>query len=242
MHTTIMILLATLRETFLSRTSLHLENLALRQQVAVLKRERRRPWFQTLDRLFWVILSRLWPRWREALVIVRPETVIGWHRKGFRAFWTWKSRRAKPGRPPVHKDVRELIRRMCWENPLWGAPRIHGELMKLGIEASEATVSRYMVRHRKPPSQTWRTFLDNHVGCLVSTDFFVVPTATFAVLFVFIVACATNGGASSTSVLQHTRPQRGWRSRSAKPFRGTRRHGTSFVIGTGRTVGSFGRG
>ena len=85
------------------------------------------------------------------------------------------------------KDVRELIRRMCRENPLWGAPRIHGELMKLGIEASEATVSRYMVRHRKPPSQTWRTFLDNHVGCLVSADFFVVPTATFAVLFVFIV-------------------------------------------------------
>ena len=187
MHTTIMILVATLRETFLSRASLHLENLALRQQVAILKRERRRPWLQTLDRLFWVILSRLWPRWREALVIVRPETVIGWHRKGFRAFWTWKSRRGKPGRPPVPKDVRELIRRMCRENPLWGAPRIHGELMKLGIEASEATVSRYMVRHRKPPSQTWRTFLDNHVGCLVSTDFFVVPTATFAVLFVFIV-------------------------------------------------------
>ena len=127
MHTTIMILVATLRETFLSRASLHLENLALRQQVAILKRERRRPWLQTLDRLFWVILSRLWPRWREALVIVRPETVIGWHRKGFRAFWTWKSRRGKPGRPPVPKDVRELIRRMCRENPLWGAPRIHGE-------------------------------------------------------------------------------------------------------------------
>jgi transposase InsO family protein len=187
MHTTIMILLATLRETFLSRASPHLENLALRQQVAVLKRERRRPWLQTLDRLFWVILSRLWRRWRDALVIVKPETVIGWHRQGFRAFWTWKSRRGKPGRPPVPKAFRILIRRMCRENPLWGAPRIHGELMKLGIEASEATVSRYMVRHRKPPSQTWRTFLDNHVGCLVSIDFFVVPTATFAILFVFIV-------------------------------------------------------
>ena len=124
MPTTIMSLVATLRETFLSRASLHLENLALRQQVAILKRERRRPWLQTLDRLFWVILSRLWPRWREALVIVRPETVIGWHRKGFRVFWTWKSRRGKPGRPPVPKDVRELIRRMCRENPLWPGLRI----------------------------------------------------------------------------------------------------------------------
>ncbi len=187
MHTTIMILVATLRETFLSRASLQLENLALRQQVAILKRERRRPWLQTCDRLFWVILSRLWPRWREALVIVRPETVIGWHRKGFRAFWTWKSRRRKPGRPPVPKDVRELIQRMSSENPLWGAPRIHGEILKLGIDVSQSTVTRYMVRHPKPPSQTWRTFLDNHVGCLVSIDFFVVPTATFAVLFVFVV-------------------------------------------------------
>ncbi len=107
MHTSIMILVATLRETFLSRASLHLENLAFRQQVAILKRKRRRPWLRTLDRLFWVILSRLWPGWREALVIVRPETVIGWHRKGIRSFWAWKSRRGKPGRPPVPKDVRE---------------------------------------------------------------------------------------------------------------------------------------
>ncbi len=120
MHTTIMILVATLRETFLSRASLHLEYLALRQQVAILKRERRGLRFQTLDRLFRVILSRLWPRWREALATVRPETVVGWHRKGFRAFWTWKSRRGKPGRPPVPKDIRELIRRMCRENPFLG--------------------------------------------------------------------------------------------------------------------------
>ncbi len=138
-HIAIKIPVATLRGTFLSRASLHLENLALRQQVAILKRERRRPWLQTLDRWFWVIPSRLWPRWREALVIEKPETVIGWHRKGFRAFWTWKSKHGKPGRPPVPKDVRELIRRMGRENPLWGAPRIHDELMKLGIKASEAT-------------------------------------------------------------------------------------------------------
>lgn len=171
-----------------TRVQLQLEILALHHQLSVLQREQnRRPRLTPFDRIFWVWLYRLWPGCLSALVIVKPETVIGWHRKGFRAFWTWKSRRGKPGRPPVPKDVRELIRRMCRENPLWGAPRIHGELMKLGIEASQATVSRYMVRHRKPPSQTWRTFLDNHVGCLVSVDFFTVPTATFAILFVFMV-------------------------------------------------------
>ena len=139
------------------------------------------------DRLFWVVLSRLWSGWREILVIVKPETVIGWHRKGFRRFWTRKSRRGKPGRPPVSSEVRGLIRRMSRENPLWGAPRIHGELRMLGFEVSEAAVSKYMPRHPKPPSQTWRTFLENHVGCLASTDFFVVPTATFSLLFVLVV-------------------------------------------------------
>ena len=139
------------------------------------------------DRLFWVVLSRLWSGWREILVIVKPETVIGWHRKGFRRFWTRKSRRGKPGRPPVSSEFRGLIRRMSRENPLWGAPRIHGELRMLGFEVSEAAVSKYMPRHPKPPSQTWRTFLENHVGCLASTDFFVVPTATFSLLFVLVV-------------------------------------------------------
>ena len=139
------------------------------------------------DRLFWVVLSRLWSGWRDILVIVKPETVIGWHRKGFRRFWTRKSRRGKPGRPPVSSEFRGLIRRMSRENPLWGAPRIHGELRMLGFEVSEAAVSKYMPRHPKPPSQTWRTFLENHVGCLASTDFFVVPTATFSLLFVLVV-------------------------------------------------------
>ena len=110
------------------------------------------------DRLFWVVLSRLWSGWRDILVIVKPETVIGWHRKGFRRFWTRKSRRGKPGRPPVSSEFRGLIRRMSRENPLWGAPRIHGELRMLGFEVSEAAVSKYMPRHPKPPSQTWRTF------------------------------------------------------------------------------------
>jgi transposase InsO family protein len=120
-------------------------------------------------------------------VIVKPETVIAWHRQGFRLFWSWKSRQKQPGRPELARDTRALIRRMCLANPLWGAPRIHGELLKLGIDVSQATVAKYTVRTRKPPSQSWRAFLSNHASQLVSTDFFVVPTATFRLLFVFIV-------------------------------------------------------
>ena len=187
MKTIVMILVAFVHEIVLSRATLQLENVALRQQVAVLKRERPRPRLHPLDRVFWVLLFHLWPRWKDALVIVKPETVIGWHRRGFHLFWKWKSCHGKPGRPRTSKEIRELIQRMSRENPLWGAPRNHGELLKLGIDVSQATVTRYMVRHPKPPSQTWRTFLDNHVGSLVSIDFFVVPTARFAVLFVFIV-------------------------------------------------------
>ncbi len=187
MKTIVMILVAFVHEIVLSRATLQLENVALRQQVAVLKRERPRPRLHPLDRVFWVLLFHLWPRWKDALVIVKPETVIGWHRRGFRLFWKWKSCHGKPGRPRTSKEIRELIQRMSRENRLWGAPRNHGELLKLGIDVSQATVTRYMVRHPKPPSQTWRTFLDNHVGSLVSIDFFVVPTARFAVLFVFIV-------------------------------------------------------
>ena len=113
--------------------------------------------------------------------------MIAWHRKGFRAFWTWKSHPRRRGRPPVPTEVRTLIRRITRENPLWGAPRVHGELLKLGIEISQAAVSKYMIRQPKPPSQAWRTFLRNHVVCLASVDFFVVPTATFGLLFAFIV-------------------------------------------------------
>ena len=142
---------------------------------------------QAADRLLWVWLSRVWADWRSSLVIVKPETVIAWHRKAFRLFWTWKIRRGKPGRPAVPREVRDLIRRMSRENPGWGAPRIHGELLKLGINIGETSVSKYLVRNRKPPSQTWRTFLDNHVKSLVSVDFFTVPTIRFQVLYVFLV-------------------------------------------------------
>jgi transposase InsO family protein len=137
--------------------------------------------------VFWVWLSRLWSGWRSTLAIVKPETVISWHRKGFRLYWTWKSWCGMPGRPEVSQEARDLIRKMSMANPLWGAPRIHGELRKIGIEVSQATVAKYMVRQRKPPSQTWRAFLNNHVHSLVSTDFFIVPTINFRVLFVFLV-------------------------------------------------------
>ena len=139
------------------------------------------------DRLLWVALSRVWAEWRSALKIFKPDTVIAWHRKALRRFWTWKVRRGKPGRPAVSRDIRELIRRISRENPGWGAPRIHGELLKLGIDIGETSVSKYLVRSRKPPSQTWRTFLENHLRNLVSVDFFTVPTIRFEILYVFLV-------------------------------------------------------
>jgi hypothetical protein len=121
-----------------------------------------------------------------ALVIVKPETVVGWHRRGFRLFWAWKSR-CPLGRPAVHNEIRALIRTMSVANPMWGAPRIHGELMKLGIDVGQSTVAKYMVHRRRPPSQTWRTFLANHVEQIAAADFFVVPTATCRLLFVLVI-------------------------------------------------------
>jgi putative transposase len=181
-------LLAGLTSTLPKRASLQIEILALRHQLAVLQRnKRRRVQLRAWDRLLWVALVRLWPEWRKALMLVKPETVIGWHRKGFRFYWDRKSRRGRIGRPGVSKEIRDLIREMSSANVLWGAPRLHGELLKLGIEVSQATVGKYMVKHRKPPSQTWRTFLENHVKQLVSVDFFVVPTVSFRILYVFLV-------------------------------------------------------
>jgi putative transposase len=176
-------LLAGLASTLRTRTSLQVEILALRHQLAVLQRtKRRRVPLRAMDRLLWVALLRLWPEWRKALVLVKPETVVGWHRRGFRFYWIWKSRRGRMGRPGTPKEIRALIREMSSSNVLWGAPRLHGELLKLGIEVSQATVAKYMVKHRRPPSQTWRTFLENHVKQLVSVDFFTVPTVSFRIL------------------------------------------------------------
>jgi transposase InsO family protein len=179
-------IIAVFRAVFVTRADLVVENLALRQQLNVLRRRMKRPRLQRRNRIFWLWLARCWDGWREALMVVKPETVIRWHRKGFKYYWTWKSRQ-KGGRPAVPRQVRDLVRRMSCANPLWGAPRIHGELLKLGIDISQATVGKYMVRPRKPPSPSWRAFLDNHVKELVSIDFFTVPTATFHILFVFLV-------------------------------------------------------
>ena len=181
------LILRTLISALRSHRALALENLALRHQLEVLNRNAKRPRLTNQDRTLLVLISRLWPDWRKPLALVQPDTVIRWHKKGFRLYWKWKSRPRWPGRRKVPKEVRDLIRSMSRANPLWGAPRIHGELLKLGIKLSQATVSKYMVRHRKPPSQNWRAFLKNHAKDIVSVDFFTVPTATFRVLFVFLV-------------------------------------------------------
>ena len=174
--------------SFRKQAVLQAEIVALRHQLTVLQRTHsKRLMLNRADRWFWVWLFRLWSGWRSALIIVKPETVIGWHGQGFRWYWTWKIRCGQPGRPTLSKETRELIRTMSLENVIWGAPRIRSELMKLGIQISEASVAKYMVRHRKPPSQTWRTFLHNHVSQLVSIDFFTVHTIWFEVLFVFVV-------------------------------------------------------
>jgi len=164
-----------------------LENLALRQQLAVYKRAIIRPPLRRTDRFFWIGLARLWTGWRQALVIVTPATVLRWQRRRFCEYWTRLSGRASRGRPQVHPEIKALILRMAAANPLWGAPRIHGELLKLGINVAERTVSRLMPKRRPWPSQTWRTFLVNHVQDLVSLDFFTVPTARLRVLFVLVV-------------------------------------------------------
>jgi putative transposase len=174
--------------TLLSGRSLVLENLALRQQLAVLRRQAPRPRLRVADRLFWVALARLWPRWREALHLVKPETVIAWHRAGFRLFWRWRSSRG--GRPRVDAEVQALVRQMASDNPSWGAPRIHGELLKLGYRVAQSTVAKYMPpqpKTRKPPSQAWRTFLRNHMSQAAAMDFFVIPTATFQLLYGFVI-------------------------------------------------------
>ena len=155
-----------------------LENLALRQQLNAMRRTRTSPQLRRRDRLFWIALAQTWRHWRTALVFVPPETVVRWHRGWLRRRWTRRSARVRPGRPETDAAIRTLVNQMATANPLWGAPRIHGELGKLGIEVSERTVSRLLRRPRRPPSQTWRTFLTNHVAALTSIDFFTVPTLT----------------------------------------------------------------
>jgi hypothetical protein len=184
----ILSILAAIRAFLRSRGDTALEVLALRQQVAVLKRKRPRPRLNRLDRRFWTTLRQLWPRWTDVLVIVKPETVIGWHRAGFRLYWRWRSR-SRGGRPKISDEIRVLIRRLAEENPTWGAPKIHGELLKLGFVVSERTVARCLrrVRRRGDPVKRWLAFLRNHREVIVAFDFFTVPMVTFKLLYCFFV-------------------------------------------------------
>ena len=176
-----------LLDLFRSRRSLEGEVIALRHQLNVLRRStRKRPALKSFDRLIFILLYRLAPTVLDAVTIVRPETIIRWHRTGFRGFWRWKSRR-RPGRPKVPLEVRQLIREMSLANPLWGAPRIHGELLKLGIDVGQTSVAKYMARRRRPPSQGWRTFLLNHADGIASIDLFVVPTISFKLLYGLLI-------------------------------------------------------
>jgi putative transposase len=182
---------------------LALENLALRQQLAVYKRTVTRPPLRRSDRLFWVGLARVWAGWKQSLVIVTPDTVLRWHRHRFRAYWTQLSGRPTGGRPPIDAEIKALVRRMAAANPLWGAPRIQAELLKLGLDLSERTVFRLMPKRRTPPSQTWRTFLANHVRDLVSFDFFTVPTAGLRILFVLVVLAHHRRSVVHFNVTEH---------------------------------------
>jgi putative transposase len=182
-------LAAVVRAFFVGRTHLALEILALRQQVAVLKRKRPRPKMKRIDRLFWTALRSLWSGWAEVLLIVKPETVVGWHRAGFRLYWRWRSRAPGGGRTRITLEIRELIQRMARENARWGAPRIHGELVKLGFLLSERSVSRYLrkVQRRGDPGKRWLAFLRNHREAIVALDFFTVQTIRFRVLYCLFV-------------------------------------------------------
>ena len=210
MSSVLVSLLHSLQFMVRSRASLHLEIIALRHQLAVVHRSRRpRLRLTSADRVLWVWLSQAWSGWRSAVHIVKPDTVIAWHRRGFRLFWRWKSRR-RNGRPGVPPDVRALIRELSTANPLWGAPRIHGELQKLGVSASQSTVAKYMHMRRppRPPSQTWRTFLTNHASQIMAVDFFVVPTVTFRVLFVLVILAHERRRIVHVAVTEH--PTAAW--------------------------------
>jgi len=237
----VLALLGALRAALRTRTDLTLENLALQQQLALLRRRSKRPKFGLLDRAFWMWLSQWWTRWSEVLHVVKPQTVIRWHRQSFRAFWTWKSRRGRVGRPRVGAELADLVRTMALANPLLGAPRIHGELLKLGFDVSQRSVARLMPRRPKPPSQTWRTFLQNHVADLsqsISSSCRLRPSESSTCSW----SCCTIAGESCTST-SRTRPlPLGRRSKLSKPFPTIRHHAISSAIETASTVASFADG
>jgi hypothetical protein len=207
-------------DCFKPRHQLEAEILVLRHQLNVLgQRAPRRPHLCWADRALFIWLYRRCPRILNAVTIVRPETVLRWHRLGFAAYWRWKSRSAG-GRPRIAKEVRYLIRRMSLENPLWGATKIHGELLKLGIQVAQSTVSIYMVPRRGRPLQSWKTFVRNHMEGIASIDLFVVPTIAFQQLFAFLVLGHERRRLLWFAVTRNPTPS-GWRARSPKRFPGT---------------------
>jgi hypothetical protein len=176
-----------LASLFKSRAKLEAEILVLRQQIDVLRRRApKRPHLNNTDRFLFVWLYRWFPSVLGAIAIVRPETIIRWHRAGFRVYWRWRSRN-RVGRPKISAELRTLIGEMSRANPLWGAPRIHGELLKLGFEVAQSTVARYMSRSRLPPSQGWKTFLHNHADGIAAVDLFVLPTVAFEILYCLVI-------------------------------------------------------
>jgi putative transposase len=181
------LLLRLLTSRLRSNADLEIELLVARQQLAIYQRSVRRPRLRLRDRLFWCWLSRLWSRWKDVLVIVKPATVIAWRRRKFREYWAKLSGRPGPGRPPIPQESQDLIWQMSAANVFWGAPRIKSELHLLGIDVAKSTVERHMVKRPKPASPTWRAFLANHVPSLVSIDFFVVPTVRNHILYVYVV-------------------------------------------------------
>jgi putative transposase len=206
MTDTFELLFGTVLRLFRARRSLLFETFVLRQQLAALKRMHPRPKLSVLDRLFWILARRFWSGWKGALIVVTPETVIRWHRAGFRLCWRLISRAPKAvGRRPTPKEIRELIFRMVSENPTWGAPRIHGELLMLGLEVPERTISRWMRSVPKDPGRAkrWLAFLRNHREAIAAMDFFTVPTFTFGVLYCFFVISDDRRRVLHFNVTQH---------------------------------------
>ena len=183
------LILGVLTSLFKSRGKLEAEILVLRQQINVLRRRMpKRPNLNNTDRLLLVWLYHWFPSVLDAIAIVRPERIIRWHRAGFRAYWHWRSRN-RVGRPRVSAELRTLIGEMSRANPLWGAPHIHSELLRLGFEVAQSTVARYMCHHSGPPSQGWRTFLSNHADRIAAVDLFVLPTIAFRILYCLVLSC-----------------------------------------------------
>ena len=243
----LMLVVAT--RSFHPRRDLLLENLALRQQLAVLKGRRPRARLTVTDKWFWVMLRRLWLGWRQALILVQPETVVRWHRAGFKLYWQWLSRhRNAAGRRCVSKELRQLIFRVVAENPTWGAPRIHGELKMLGSDISERTVQRWMRKapRNSEPAKRWTAFLNNHREVIAAMDFFTVPTLSFGVLYCFFVIAHDRRRVLHCNVTRH--PTGAWVShqlRETFPYDSAPRYlifdrGTYFNLEVINTVRSFG--